>query len=151
MLHQLLLLWGTCPQSCSVRWRSRVLLMGSKRQCSVGGSGSRKWVGHLWSHIVSGWVEVWEWIWQGCFNTHRCAVCFSVRKTSNRIKSPLDCDLFFSSIWKLLYYIASWFTASTTHGITVDGWLWYVHPVLQLPLKCSSGQKAQGQEYLDMC
>ena len=39
----------------------------------------------------------------GCFNAQmRALYCTNgVRKTSNRIKSPLDCNLFFSCIWKL--------------------------------------------------
>ena len=87
--HQLFLVRGPCPQSCSVRWRSRVLLMGSGRL-------------HSLDEVIMLAVKVWAWIRQGCFNAHVCAVSCTdgVRKTSNRIKSPLDCDLFFSWMWK---------------------------------------------------
>jgi len=138
----------SCSRSCSIRWRSL---------CSSWEAGDHvhwlvlspnEW--DIYGMILNA-VKVWNWIWWGCFNVHVCAVygINGVRKTSNRIKSPHDCDLFFSCMWtlyvlcsQLVYCIHDW-RARLMDGCDVSPRLPAPAEMFQRPKSPSSREPAR--------
>ncbi len=145
MRHQLLLVQGVFPRSCFAKYRNHVLLLGTGRPRSAGGCLSRRWVAHLLNDIACSWG-----MGRGLARVHNAHVCTvycanGVREASNNMKSSLDCDLLFYCVWKLYVLCGQLiYCIYDSRESAADGQLWYAHPVPQLPLKWSSGQKAEG-------